>query len=142
MPLTKCPRCTTLFDKTTSPVCRGCIEEEEKDYDLIRDTIEGHPDLNAEGVAELSGVELKCVMRMMDSGKIATIRIGEKIECGRCGAPAISVSQRLCQSCLDKLNREMIEAKKKMKVSTYKKKDVEIGGYTSVRSTVEKKRRD
>lgn len=141
MPLTKCPRCETLFDKTSSPLCRGCIDEEEKDYELIRSTIDENPDLNAEGVAEVSGVDLKCVMRMLDTGKIAAIRIGEKVECGRCGAPAISVSQRLCQSCLNKLNREMIETKKKINIDTFKKKDVEVGGYSNVRSEVDKKRR-
>lgn len=140
MPLTKCPRCESLFDKVSFPVCRGCAEDEERDYEIVRDAVQDHPDLNAEGVAELTGVDLKCVMRMLDAGRIANIQIGMKVECGRCGKPAISMAKRLCQSCLDKLNREMMETKQKIRLNA-PKKNVEIGGYTTVRDEIDKKRR-
>lgn len=140
MPLTKCPRCGTLFDKISFPVCRGCTEDEEQDYEVIRDAVQEHPELNAEAVAELTGVDLKCVMRMLDAGRIANIQIGAKVECGRCGAPAISMAKRLCQGCLDKLNREMMETKQKIRLDS-RKKNVEIGGYTTVRDELNRKRK-
>ena len=129
MPLSKCPRCEELFDKTTSLVCVGCVEDEERDHETVRDLISEHSELSAEGVAELSGVDLKCVLRMLDTGKIASIQLGEEVECGRCGAPAISAAKRLCESCLEKLNQEMNKTKKSIQIAG--KKRVEVGGYTN-----------
>ena len=139
MPLSKCPRCEELFDKTTNLVCLGCVEDEERDHETVRDLLGEHSELNAEGVAELSGVDLKCVLRMVDTGKVASITLGEEAECGRCGAPAISAAKRLCESCLEKLNKEMNKTKKSIQIA--EKKSVEVGGYTNASDHVASKRR-
>lgn len=143
MPLTKCPRCDKLFNKEASPVCTACQESEDTDHDLIRDTLEENPDLNAEQVSELTGVGIDCVLRMIDEGKIVAASAGEleEIKCGRCGKPAISATKRLCQACLDKLNQEVAAAQKSIKLGD--KKDVEVGGYSgmTVREDIQDKHR-
>lgn len=142
MPLSKCPRCQKLFDKVTIAVCPPCRDDEEADFDLIRATLNDSPDLNAEQVAEVSGVAIDCVMRMLDTGLIANISLGEAATCGRCGAPAISATKKLCQACLEKLNQEVAETRKKVQLGD--KKKVQLGEYSGkgVRQQLEEKRRN
>lgn len=140
MPLTKCLRCDKLFNKTTNPVCPTCQPAEEEDFDKVRDCVEKNPDVNAEQVAELTEVDLNVVMRMIDLGSISVVDLeAGKIKCGQCGAPAISASKRLCQSCLQKLNQKMLKARKDIQFG--KKKDVQVNEMNSVRKTIEEKKR-
>lgn len=138
MPLSKCPRCEELFDKTTNLVCTECVEDEERDHEIVRDLLAQQGELNAEGVAELSGVDIKCVLRMLDTGKVASITLGEEATCGRCGAPAISATKRLCEPCLEKLNTEMNKNRRSIQIS--EKKRPEVGGYTNSSDRMASKR--
>lgn len=141
MALAKCPRCDELFDKISTQVCLKCVDDEEKDIDSVRAAVQDNPNMNAEAVSELTGVAVSCVLRMMDTGTISSITFGEKVECGRCGAPAISATKRLCQACLEALNSEMASAQKQIKID--EKKQVEVGRYSSsMRANMDKKRSD
>ena len=144
MALTTCPRCDKLFNKISSPCCPPCQEEEEKDYEIIRSSLEENPDINSEGIAELTGVKLEVIMRMLDDGRIASTALLErsKITCGRCGAPAISASKRLCQKCLDTLNKEMAETRRSIQLDAKKKVQLgEFGSGQTVRDAMDDKRR-
>ena len=140
MPIAKCPRCEKLFDKGEFLVCTSCRPAEEEDYQTIRESLDNTPDMNPEQVSEVTGVMVECVLRMIDSGMItsaATLQ-SKETRCGRCGAPAISATKRLCQSCLEKLNREVAQTQKSIRIAA--KKDVVIGS-TNVRAHLEGKRR-
>ena len=140
MPLAKCIRCDNLFDKMKHPVCAACLPDEESDYEKVREIVDEHPDLSAEAVAELADVGLQVVMRMLDQGLVTNTSLaGAATTCGRCGAPAISASKKLCHACLEKLNQNVL--KKKREVTIDKKKKVEIGGASTVREMIEQKRR-
>ncbi len=116
------------------------MPEEEADYEKVRAVIDEHPDLSSEAVAELSDVSLKLVLRMLDQGLVTNTSLsGGSATCGRCGAPAISASKKLCHSCLEKLNQNVM--KQKQKVAIAQSKEVEIGGASSVRQMLEEKRR-
>jgi len=105
MALKKCPRCGKLFDKIRFPVCIRCQDEEERDYDTIRDALERQPNMNAEQTVEETQVDLAVITRMVKQGLIAdTALLAGGTKCGMCGAPAISLSKKLCQACLEKLN--------------------------------------
>ena len=139
MPLSACPRCKKVFDKTHSSVCSRCQDAEDDDYDKIRAVLDRCPDLNAEGVAQAAGVAVECVMRMLDEGLISNVNLMEKVACGRCGGPAISVNKRLCAACLEALNAEVMQAQNKIILG--KKKDVQVSEYLHARKTFEEKRR-
>ncbi len=140
MPLSKCPRCEKIFDKSNFPVCNACRELEEADYALVKDALAVNSDMSAEQVAEECGIDLVVVKRMLDTGKVKLVFAGDtSVTCGRCGAPAISASKKLCQSCLDALNREVAMAQKDMRLGGRKK--VELGQFsTNVRKTLDDKR--
>lgn len=139
MPLTKCVRCEKLFNKLTDPICSQCIPEEETDVDIIKECMDQNPDVNAEMVSGMTGVDIKCVLRMIDTGSISNITVsGADVKCGQCGAPAISASKKLCQACLEKLNQKMLQARKAIQIDS--KKKVQVGEYSSVRQALDNKR--
>ena len=108
---------------------------------LVRETLAENPELNTEQLNEITGVSVDCILRMIDSGSMQLIASGdgEAPTCGRCGAPAISMTKKLCQSCLEKLNREVAQAQKGIRLG--EKKKVQVGEFQSVHSTMKEKRR-
>lgn len=141
MPLAACARCKKMFAKALSPVCPKCQEEEDSDVSKIRKVIEEEPNLNAEELAERAEVDVSVVNRMIDGGQLTSVSmILESVQCGRCGQPAISVSKKLCQACLDKLNAEVAQAQARIQLGI--KKAPEIGSYNmNVRRTLDSKRK-
>lgn len=114
MALTKCARCKKIYVKIASPVCQQCQPDEDADFSKIHNAIRKQSGLNAEAIAENAGVELECVLRMLNAGRLRVKDLGEKPTCGRCGAPAISMAKRLCESCLVELDRECADAMREL----------------------------
>lgn len=110
MGLSKCARCKKLFSKIQSPVCPRCQPDEDADFAKIHHVIGKHAGLKAEEIAAQAEVDLGCVMRMLNEGRLGFEVLTEKPVCGRCGAPAISMAKRLCESCLAELDRECASA--------------------------------
>lgn len=108
--LAKCARCERLFPKLRSAVCVECQDDEDRDFEKIRDVLGASSGLSADQVAERAGVPLPCVLRLIKEGRIASVVPGEHVRCGRCGAQAISFSKRLCERCLMELDREFAQA--------------------------------
>jgi len=135
MPLASCVRCKKMYNKVDIAVCNDCLPAEEEDRKKVEDVVAGDSSLTAEQVAKEAGVELAVVTRMMKDGMVAAVAEGSVV-CGRCGAPAISATKRLCQSCLDKLNAEVLQAQRDIRPGSTRPK---TGG--NVRSEFDQKRR-
>ena len=132
MPLAQCPRCNQMFNKKGAPVCPKCEPDEDANYETLRRSMEERPDLIPTQIAELTGVTLDCILRLIEEGRIATLTDHRaNAVCGRCGAPAISLSKRLCESCLQKLNSEVAKAQASIKLG--KKKKLQIGSGMYIR---------
>jgi ribosomal protein L37E len=138
MALAKCARCEKLFDRQSAVVCPTCQPDEDADYDKVRRLLNDSPNMNAEQVSASSGVELSVVLRMLDEGFLAN-STSSQIRCGRCGAPAISASKKLCQACLEKLNAQVASAQSRIKLPD--KKAAEINEYAAVRKLLQEKRK-
>ncbi len=139
MPLAKCERCEKLFAKTDNPICPHCVPDEERDHEAVRSCLSEHPNLSAEAISELTGVAVKCVMRMIDQGLVTNSIFTGAVKCGKCGAPAISSSKKLCNACLEEMNRRV--AKQRGQLEQHTAKAVRVGEGLSVRKTIEEKRR-
>lgn len=140
MPLAKCPRCSNLFNKEAIVVCSDCRDAEEEDYLKVREILAGDPTLDANALAGKCEVDVDVVLRMLDAGTISTTEEGGSMAtCGRCGRPAISATKKLCESCLQELDREIADQKRQTRLGA--KKDIEIGGFGSVRDSIDSKRR-
>lgn len=138
MPLAKCARCGKMFDKQSSVVCLKCQPDEDADYDKIRRVLDETPNLSSEQVSATAGVALAVVLRMLDEGFLTSTLSGQ-VKCGRCGAPAISASKKLCQACLEKLNAQVAAAQSKIKLPD--KKPADVNEYSNVRKLLQEKRK-
>lgn len=135
--LHQCARCKRVFPRVKSPVCPDCRPEEDADFERIHDVLDYDSDLTPEEVAEAADVPVDCVLRMLDEGLISNAGPADAIRCGRCGAPAISRTKRLCQACLVKLDAEFARAVS----ATRMNKRLRDEAAESVHETVEQKRR-
>lgn len=132
MALSTCPRCDKLFNKGDAVVCPVCLPDEEDDYERVRQALQDNPEMSAEDLAGAADIELKCILRFLEDGRIETTAANKTVVCGRCGAPAISLSKRLCESCLQKLNAELTMQQGEIQLT--KKKRVEVGTAFNVTS--------
>lgn len=139
MAISRCPRCSKIFDSESGVVCQSCVDAEENDYDRVREVLQDRPNLTAEQVSDETGVDLPCVMRMINQGLVANASQLKGVKCGMCGAPAISISKKLCQACLEKLNAKLNKAQSKLKLSD--KKAPQVGQYLNARKAFEQKKR-
>lgn len=140
MPLATCGRCGKMFNKVQANVCPACVEAEEADYEKIREIVSQNETLNVEQVSEAAGVDVSVVRRIIGEGRVAQVSLGEVPKCGKCGAPAISITKKLCQACLERLNVEVSKAQSQIKLD--KKKETQIGAYdNNARKTFESKRK-
>lgn len=124
MALTKCPRCGKLFNKPGNSqylVCNGCIDDEQRDYEKIREILEEYGNISAIEVSEKTEIPLDVILRMCDQGWFEAETTSESIYCGRCGAPAISATKRLCEACLIQLQRECLKSINELKQSLKEK---------------------
>lgn len=140
MPLASCARCNKMFTKVKSPVCKNCQEAEDADFEKVRLVVEKDENLNVEQVAEEADVEIAVVRRMVDTGAVKQVTLADKVVCGQCGAPAISMSKKLCQACLDKLNVQVSKAQSQIKLG--QRPDVQVGEYMPARKVFEQKRKE
>ncbi len=134
-----CVRCERLFASLQSEVCTACEAEEEADFLRIREALRKNPGLNVEQVSEAAEVEPACVLRMLGQGRIENVALGNPVKCGQCGAPALSVSKRLCQACLTKLDMQCTEAIRDIRTRIRPKK-TEESDVNRVRKAVDEKR--
>ena len=92
------------------------------------------------GLYSASGASFR-VLRLIEQGAITCVSAleGHSIRCGRCGAPAISASKKLCQACLEKLNAQVAVAQRTIRLG--EKKQVEVGQFhENVRQALDSKR--
>ena len=134
--IARCGRCNGTYLKVRFSVCDDCLDAEDADYQRISDVLVEHPNQNVEIVAHLADVSPSCVLRMLDRGLIASEKIVEEVKCGKCGQPALSAAQKLCQSCLIKLDQKFFA-----EINEAKKVQLEQERDSSVHDTIDLKRK-
>jgi hypothetical protein len=135
--LAKCARCDKIFNKIVSEVCGTCQPEEDSDFSRIHHVISRTPGLKAQQVAEEAEVSIQCVLRMMKEGRIDHVENDDPAKCGRCGAPAISLTKRLCDQCLVIMDRECAHAMLEMRQRIRSKEESDMH---DVRAAISNKR--
>jgi len=99
MALANCERCNKIFNKMSTPLCPSCIEQEEQDLQTVNTALREQPGQTVEELAESTGVSKRTILRLIKCERIACDATLAGVKCGKCGAPAISLSTRLCQRC-------------------------------------------
>jgi predicted DNA-binding transcriptional regulator YafY len=110
MALANCARCNGVFNKVSSPLCPACAEQEERDFQIVSEALREHPGQTVEQLAESTGVSKRTILRLIKNERIASDADLAGVKCGKCGAPAISLSTRLCQRCAAEMSRAAAQA--------------------------------
>ncbi len=135
--LAKCARCSKLFSKIRSEVCDSCQPDEDSDFNKIHEVISRNRGITAGEVATEAEVPLECVYRMLREGRIDNVEGDHAATCGRCGAPAISSTKRLCERCLILLDRDCAQAMLEMRQRIRSKEESDMN---DIQEAVTKKR--
>ncbi|MCP4639649.1 MAG: hypothetical protein GY851_04420 [bacterium] len=102
-----CPRCEQQSLGRNQVVCDNCEDKEYEDYSKVLNTLEQYPEATATEAAELAEVEIECVLRMVDRGRVVNSKDLKAPVCGKCGKPAINHKKRICSECLHKLESDL-----------------------------------
>lgn len=115
MDVRNCRRCGKIFSYRGVHVCNDCIEQEEKDFEDVKNYIENHPGASTLEVSSETDVEIKTITRFLREGRLEAEGvqvIDSDLTCDKCGKP-ISMG-RYCDDCTKKLQAELKEAAAKL----------------------------
>jgi hypothetical protein len=109
MAIANCSRCNRMFQKTMGMrICPDCVQAEEDAFRRVRDYLELNPGKDIASVAAATEVEEAFVLKLLQSGRLATL--GELAEglgqpCRQCGKPQIQ--GKYCPDCVDLLGHAL-----------------------------------
>jgi flagellar operon protein (TIGR03826 family) len=103
--LRNCSECGRLFAYVGRNLCSKCLEQEEKDYTIVRRYVRDHSGASVFEVADATGIEEEKILQFLRDGRLQSKGFANIIECERCGT-RIS-SGRFCDSCLGQLDKEI-----------------------------------
>jgi predicted amidophosphoribosyltransferase len=111
MALANCEGCNKVFNKLTTPLCPACIEQEETDLKTVNEALRAEPNQTVAQLSEQTGVSKKTILRLLQDKRIASEANLVDMKCGKCGAPAVSLSVKLCKRCAAEMSRTAAQAR-------------------------------
>jgi len=115
MEVRNCKRCGKIFTYRGVSVCNDCFDQEEKDFEQVKDYLVEHPGASTLEVSTQTGVEIRTITRFLREGRLEAEGfqvVDSDLVCDKCGKP-ISMG-RYCDDCLKKLQSELKEAAAKL----------------------------
>lgn len=98
-----CPRCGKLFVYVGVPICRDCLEQEEQQYNSVRQYLKDHPGATPGEISEKTGVPVHMVMEFLRRGLLQSAAHTEDLTCVICRKPI--TSGKICPECQSQLER-------------------------------------
>jgi flagellar operon protein (TIGR03826 family) len=107
--LKNCPRCGKLFSSSGRGLCSQCLQEDARDYDLVRTYLRKNPGANMVEVNRETGVELGKIEEFIRQGRLLSYS-KLQVACEICGEPI--TGGRLCDDCRRGFRSEESEPEK------------------------------
>ena len=86
--LNNCRKCGRAYRGSNPELCPDCLEEDEKNFKLVRRFIKENPKVALEVVAEATGVDEEQLRSYLRDGRLQSAELsGPILECQRCGKP-------------------------------------------------------
>lgn len=105
MDFRNCPQCGKLFKYINRNLCPGCIVEEEKMFEIVRDYIREHPSANVIEVSTMTEVPQRIIMHFLRDGRLLSSSDSAiTLECESCGTSI--TSGQYCDSCAQRMAKE------------------------------------
>lgn len=111
MEIRNCRRCKRLFQYITGRViCPACKDEEEKEFQKVKDYLYEHPKATMAEVSQATEVSVATIRHYLREGRlIITPDSPIGIECEKCGTTI--KTGRFCERCARELERDVRAAK-------------------------------
>ncbi len=104
MNLKNCPRCGKLFsDDGVHKICPACRQEEEENFNKVKEYLWDNPNSTIDRVSEETGVNRKTIVKFVREERLLSegLTIAGGVTCERCGA--LITHGRFCEKCRDEL---------------------------------------
>ncbi|SHK14294.1 flagellar operon protein TIGR03826 [Anaerobranca californiensis DSM 14826] len=118
MDIRNCPKCGKLFQRLRRDICPTCAQQEDKEYEIVRDYIYDNPKSDVQTVSEETGVPVETILKFLRENRLINVSEALVLDCENCGAPISS--GRFCKECGEKLEKEFSSLTKKEKEDTPK----------------------
>lgn len=109
MDIRNCKRCGNIYNYSGNSVCNHCAQEEQEDFDKVRDYLFEHPNSPASEINQETKVELKTISRFLKEGRLKMEGGSDSsLTCEKCGETI--PSGRFCEKCLQEMQSEFKKA--------------------------------
>lgn len=108
MQIRNCIRCGKLFNYMGKPICSVCIEQDEKDFERVKEYIYDHPKCSMTEVSKETGISIKKITKFLKEGRLEVVdgAVGW-LTCESCGKEI--KSGRFCKECANRLKNTLYE---------------------------------
>jgi uncharacterized protein len=93
----ECKTCKHLFQSFGSAICPVCVEEMEKNFEIVKEYIYNNPGANIIEITKETGVTEKSVLYYLKEGRLSVEGAESELVCEKCKKPISS--GRFCKDC-------------------------------------------
>jgi flagellar operon protein (TIGR03826 family) len=111
--LRNCKRCKNLFVSVGQLICPACVDEEEKQFELVKQYLDEYPKSTPSQISEGTGVPEEMIIEFIKRGRLVTVKTAVAYSCELCRRP-ISTG-RLCNNCKRRLEVQLRSSVERIK---------------------------
>lgn len=108
MNIKNCEKCGKIFNYIGRNICPECMEEVEKEFEVVRNYIKKHPGCNLQDVTQNTEVATDKVLSFLREGRITGGLESAELKCSSCGKTI--PYGKLCQQCQTDMGKEINRA--------------------------------
>ena len=100
MDVRNCPQCGRIYKFTGRALCPKCVQEDEKEFELVKQYLREHPGASIAEISEETEIEEQKVISYLRDGRLQLVpgQTGILLHCERCDVQILS--GRYCDRCL------------------------------------------
>ena len=88
MIMRNCQNCGKVYNSSHRTLCPECVEQDETDFEKVRNFIKDNPKVSIAVVSEATEVEEDKIEQYLRDGKLETADLsGPMLQCDKCGKP-------------------------------------------------------
>lgn len=112
MDIRNCKRCGKVFNYAGVPLCGECAQQEQADFEKVREYLFQHPNSTTIEVTNATGIDPKVISRLLKAGRLLADNVqaneDTELKCEKCGQP---ISRgRFCEKCVGEMKDEFQKA--------------------------------
>ncbi len=114
MSIRNCKRCGKIFQYDgVHKICKSCRDQEEKEFEKVKEYLKENPNSSINLVSEETGVEKKTIIEFIKNDRLIAedLEIDAKLKCQRCGTEI--KHGKYCDKCISDMKDEIESLTKK-----------------------------